>query len=91
MWRYHGCHDYFSLANKKVPSWHRVHYRFHSQINHLEKKVEISNQLPNFSINIFEDEQNKKTDGNSVPMSEVDYLIEMEACSMGHLTRKGFS
>ena len=42
--------------------------------------MEFSNQLPNFDINIFDDEQNERIDGRFVPMtdSEVDNLIETE-------------
>ena len=42
--------------------------------------MEFSNQLPNFDINIFDDEQNEMIDGRFVPMtdSEVDNLIETE-------------
>ena len=40
----------------------------------------FSDQLPNFAIDIFDDEQNERIDGRFVPMtdSEVDNLIEME-------------
>ena len=46
----------------------------------LKNKMEFSNQLPNFDINIFDDEQNERIDGRFVPMtdSEVDNLIETE-------------
>ena len=42
--------------------------------------MEFSNQLPNFDINIFDDEQNERIDGRFVPMtdSEVDNLIETQ-------------
>ena len=42
--------------------------------------MEFSNQLPNFDINIFDDEQNERIDGRFVPMtdSEVNNLIETE-------------
>ena len=42
--------------------------------------MEFSNQLPNFDINIFDDEQNERIDGRFAPMtdSEVDNLIETE-------------
>ena len=46
----------------------------------LKNKMEFSNQLPNFDINIFDGEQNERIDGRFVPMtdSEVDNLIETE-------------
>ena len=42
--------------------------------------MKFSNELPNFDINIFDDEQNERIDGRFVPMtdSEVDNLIETE-------------
>ena len=42
--------------------------------------MEFSNQLPNFDINICDDEQNERIDGRFVPMTdrEVDNLIETE-------------
>ena len=42
--------------------------------------MEFSNQLPNFDISIFYNEQNERIDGRFVPMkdSEVDNLIETE-------------
>ena len=55
-------------------------YLFHSQISHLENQAGIFNQLPNFDIKIFDDEQNERIDGKFVPMtdSEVDSLTETE-------------
>ena len=46
----------------------------------MKNKTEFSNQLPNFDIKIFDDEQNEMIDGRFVPMtdSEVDNLIETE-------------
>ena len=32
--------------------------------------MEFSNQLPNFDINIFNDEQNERIDGRFVPMTD---------------------
>ena len=32
--------------------------------------MEFSNQLPNFDINIFDDEQNERIDGRFVPMTD---------------------
>ena len=42
--------------------------------------MKFSNELPNFDINIFDDEQNERIDGRFVPMtdSEVDNLIKTE-------------
>ena len=42
--------------------------------------MEFSNQLPNFDINIFDDEENERIDGKFVPMTDsgVDNLIETE-------------
>ncbi|CAH3142143.1 unnamed protein product [Porites evermanni] len=42
--------------------------------------MEFSNQLPNFDISIFDDEQNERIHGRFVPMtdSEVDNLIDTE-------------
>ena len=67
-------------ANRKLPSQYRARLPFHSQISLLEKEMEFSNQLPNFDINIFDDEQNEMIDERFVPMtdSEVDNLIETD-------------
>ena len=42
--------------------------------------MEFSNQLPDFDINIFHEEQNERIDGRFVPMADrgVDNLIETE-------------
>ena len=42
--------------------------------------MKFSNELPNFDINIFDDEQDERIYGGFVPMtnSEVDNLIETE-------------
>ena len=43
--------------------------------------MKFSNELPNFDINIFDDERNERIDGRFVPMmtdSEVDNLIKTE-------------
>ena len=66
-------------VNRKLPSLYRARSRlFHSQISHPEKQDGFSNQLPNFDINIFDDEQNEWIDGRFAPMtdSEVDNLTE---------------
>ena len=65
-------------ANGKLPSQHRARYLFHSQSVVLKNIVKFSNQLPNFDISIFK--QNERTDRRFVPMtdSEVDNLIESE-------------
>ena len=67
-------------ANRKLPSQHRAGLLFIHKSVVLKNKMEFSNQLPNFDINIFDDEQNERTDGRFVPMtdSEVDNLIETE-------------
>ena len=68
-------------ANRKLPSQHRARlYLFHSQIGRLEKQDEIFIELPNFDINIFDDQQNERIDVRFVPMtdSEVDNLIKTE-------------
>ena len=46
----------------------------------MNKKMEFSNKLPNFNINIFDEERNKIINGRFVPMtdSEVDYLSDTE-------------
>ena len=46
----------------------------------LKNKMEFANPLPNFDINIFDDEQDERIYGGFVPMtnSEVDNLIETE-------------
>ena len=42
--------------------------------------MKFSNELPNFDINIFDDQQNERIDVRFVPMtdSEVDNLIKTE-------------
>ena len=36
--------------------------------------MEFSNQLPNFDINIFDDEQNERIDGRFVPMTDSEVM-----------------
>ena len=64
-------------ANRKLPSQHRA-FTFITHKVILKTKMEFSDQLPNFEIKIFDDEQNERVDGRFVPMtdSEVDNLIE---------------
>ena len=66
-------------ANRKLPSQHRA-FTFITHKVILKTKMEFSDQLPNFEIKIFDDEQNERVDGRFVPMtdSEVDNLIETE-------------
>ena len=46
----------------------------------LKNKIKFSNELPNFDINIFDDQQNERIGVRFVPMtdSEVDNLIKAE-------------
>ena len=66
-------------ANRKLPSQHRA-FTFITHNIILKTKMAFSDQLPNFEIKIFDDEQNERIDGRFVPMtdSKVDNLIETE-------------
>ena len=81
MRRHHGCHDKFSLSQWEITITASRAFTFfiHKSVV-LKNKMEFSNQLPNFDINIFDDEQNERIDGRFVPMtdSEVDNLIKTE-------------
>ena len=46
----------------------------------MKNKIKFSNELPNFDINIFDDQQNERIGVRFVPMtdSEVDNLIKAE-------------
>ena len=77
-------------ANRKRASQHRarltfVHKSFAlpNEINSVDRLVvemEFSNEVPNFDLNFFDEEQNERTDRRFVPVtdSEVDKLIETE-------------
>ena len=69
------------LQSQPIENYHHssAHLPLSSQII-LKTKMAFSDQLPNFAIDIFDDEQNERIDGRFVPMtdSEVDNLIEME-------------
>ena len=78
-------------ANRKLPSQHRARlFLFHSRTVVLKNKVKFSNELPNFNINIFDDEQNERIDGRFIPMidSEVDNLIMIKAEENANKKRK---
>ena len=53
--------------------------------------MEFLNQLPNFDVNIFDDEQNKRIDERFVPTtdSEVNNLMETEE-NAGNLKNRRF-
>ena len=79
MWRYHGCHDYFSLSQLEIPITPSRAFTTFSFTNQSSWKTRwIFKSTPNFDINIFDDVQNEGIDGRFVPMtdSEVDNLTE---------------
>ena len=77
-------------ANRKRASQHRarltfVHKSFAlpneiNSVGRLVVEMEFSNEVPNFDLNFFDEEQNERTDRRFVPVtdSEVDKLIETE-------------
>ena len=71
-------------ANRKLPSQHRARFPFfiHKSV-FLKNKIEFSNQLPNFDINIFDDEQNERIDGKFVPMTGTTRAMCVKSCEKG--------
>ena len=72
------------LQSQPIGNYHHSIARVYTFFIHksvvLKNKMKFSNELPNFDINIFDDEQNERIDGRFVPMtdSEVDNLIKTE-------------
>ena len=71
------------LQSQPIGNYHhsiaRVYFFIHESVA-LKNKMQFTNHLPNFDINIFDDEQNERIDGRFVPVTdgEADNLIETE-------------
>ena len=50
--------------------------------------MKFSNELPNFDINIFDDEQNERIDGRFVPMTDSEVINLIKTEENAHTKRK---